>query len=62
MQKYDEMSPDERIKWIRSLRGSLKRPGQRPMSEWWPEYVAEEKALEEARYQRLVAAGGKMRK
>jgi len=64
MPKDDKKSLDERIKLIRAARGSLKRPGQRPMSEWWPEYKAEEKALEEAKFQRLAAmiSAGQRRK
>jgi AbrB family looped-hinge helix DNA binding protein len=35
---------------IRRLRGLLKRkPGDKPFAQWWAEYKAEEKSLEEAK-------------
>jgi hypothetical protein len=49
-------------KQLQALRGSLKRkPGEKPFAEAWAEYKAEERALEEARFQRLMALGGKTR-
>jgi hypothetical protein len=39
---------------IKGARGLLKKkPGEKPLRQWWPEYKKEEKALEEARYARL---------
>lgn len=39
---------------IRHARGVLKKkPGEKPLRQWWAEYKKEEKALEEARYARL---------
>ena len=57
MSKRTKKSRDELLKLIRSFRGVLKEPGQRPMSEWWPEYKAEERRLEEARDKRLALLG-----
>jgi hypothetical protein len=50
MPKDDKRSLEERIKLIRAGRGLLKRAGQKPMTEWWPEYKAEEKVLEDRTY------------
>ena len=39
---------------IKGARGLLKKkPGEKPLRQWWPEYKKEEKTLEEARYARL---------
>lgn len=39
---------------IKGARGLLKKkPGEKPLRQWWPEYKKEEKALEEARHARL---------
>ena len=39
---------------ISGARGLLKKkPGEKPLRQWWAEYKKEEKALEEARYARL---------
>ena len=39
---------------IKRARGVLKRkPGEKPLRQWWSEYKKEEKKLEEARYARL---------
>jgi len=39
---------------IKRARGILKRkPGEKPLRQWWVDYKKEEKALEEARYARL---------
>jgi AbrB family looped-hinge helix DNA binding protein len=39
---------------IRRARGVLKRkPGEKPLRQWWSDYKKEEKALEEAKYVRL---------
>jgi len=39
---------------IKGARGLLKRkPGEKPLRQWWAEYKKEEKTLEEARYARL---------
>lgn len=39
---------------IRRARGVLKRkPGEKPLRQWWSEYKKEEKKLEEATYARL---------
>jgi AbrB family looped-hinge helix DNA binding protein len=39
---------------IRRARGILKRkPGEKPLRQWWADYKKEEKKLEEARYARL---------
>jgi AbrB family looped-hinge helix DNA binding protein len=39
---------------IKRARGILKRkPGEKPLRQWWAKYKKEEKALEEARYARL---------
>lgn len=46
------------LKAIKNARGMFKRaPGEKPMSEWWPEYKKEEKALEDARFERLMYSG-----
>jgi hypothetical protein len=60
MKKRSKKSLDERIKLIRSARGSLKgKLGDKPFPQWWAEYKAEEKELEERRFQRLAALGRK---
>ena len=42
---------------INRLRGILKRkPGDPPFRQWWAEYKAEEKALEEAKYVRSTGS------
>ena len=34
--------------FIRSAKGMIpKKKGEKPMTEWWPEYKAEERAIEE---------------
>jgi AbrB family looped-hinge helix DNA binding protein len=39
---------------IKRARGLLKRkPGEKPLRQWWSNYKKEEKKLEEARYARL---------
>ena len=39
---------------IKRARGVLKRkPGEKPLLQWWSEYKKEEKKLEEAKYARL---------
>ena len=39
---------------IKRARGLLKRkPGEKPLRQWWSDYKKEEKKLEEARYARL---------
>jgi AbrB family looped-hinge helix DNA binding protein len=39
---------------IRGARGLLKKkPGEKPLRQWWTEYKKKEKILEEARYARL---------
>ena len=39
---------------IKGARGLLKRkPGEKPLRQWWAGYKKEEKTLEEARYARL---------
>ena len=39
---------------IKRARGVLKRkPGEKPLRQWWSEYKKEEKKLEEAKYARL---------
>jgi antitoxin PrlF len=39
---------------ISRARGILKRkPGERPLRQWWAEYKKKERALEETRYARL---------
>jgi hypothetical protein len=55
MKKRSKKSLNECIKLIRSARGLLKFSGQRPLAEWWPRYKAEEKELEEKKFQRLAA-------
>ena len=45
---------------IHALRGSLKRkPGDKPLAEWWAEHHREEKELEERRFRRRAALGKK---
>jgi hypothetical protein len=40
---------------LAQLRGWLKRkPGETPFAEWWAEYKAEEKALEEGKFRRCL--------
>ncbi len=55
MPKRTQKSREEMLELIRSFRGMLKKPGQRPMAGWWPEYKAEERRLEEGRNKRPVA-------
>jgi hypothetical protein len=56
MKKRPTKSLAERIKVIRSARGSLKgKMGDKPFAQWWAEHVAEEKELEEKREQKLEA-------
>ena len=50
---------EEMRKYIHSLRGSFKTPGDKPFAEWMAELNREEKELEEKRYQRLAALGKK---
>ena len=39
---------------IKGARGLLKKkPGEKPLRQWWPEYKKEERGLEETRYARL---------
>lgn len=39
---------------IKGARGVLKKkPGEKPLRQWWAEYKKEEKTVEEARYARL---------
>ena len=46
------------LKAIKNARGMFKRaPGEKPMSEWWPEYKNEEKALEDAKFKRMMNSG-----
>jgi len=62
MQKRQKKSLDERIKLIRSMRGSLKgKMGDKPFAQRMAEENAEEKELEERRFQRLAALGRKNR-
>ncbi len=45
---------------IRAARGSLRRrPGDKPFAEAWAEHKREEIELEERRFRRLMALGGK---
>jgi hypothetical protein len=50
---------EEMRKYIHSLRGKFKTPGDKPFAEWMAELNREEKELEEKRYQRLAALGKK---
>ena len=46
------------LKAIKNVRGMFKRaPDEKPMSEWWSEYKKEEKALEDARFGRMMHLG-----
>jgi hypothetical protein len=64
-----KMSPDssrrsiakteEMRKYIHSLRGKFKTPGDKPFAEWMAELNREEKELEERKFQRLAALGKK---
>ena len=53
------MSPTEMRKYIHSLRGKFKTPGDKPFAEWMAELNREEKELEERKFQRLAALGKK---
>jgi hypothetical protein len=57
MARRKKLSPAEMRKYIHSLRGSFKTPGDKPFAEWMAELNREEKELEEKRYQRLAALG-----
>jgi hypothetical protein len=58
MKKRSIKSDAEYCEFIHSVRGSLKgKMGDKPFAQWWAEYKAEEKELEEARFQRLAALG-----
>jgi hypothetical protein len=50
---------EEMRKYIHSLRGKFKTPGDKPFAKWMAELNREEKELEEKRYQRLAALGKK---
>jgi hypothetical protein len=54
-----KMSPMEMRKYIHSLRGKFKTPGDKPFAEWMAELNREEKELEERKFQRLAALGKK---
>jgi hypothetical protein len=44
-------------KYIHSLRGKFKTPGDKPFVEWMAELNREEKELEERKFQRLFGRG-----
>ena len=52
-----KMSPAEMRKYIHSLRGKFKTPGDKPFAEWMADMNREEKELEERKFQRLAALG-----
>jgi len=53
MPKRKKYTPESVHRQIESLRGKYKpQPGEKPFAEWWAEYKAREKALEEAKYER----------
>jgi hypothetical protein len=53
MPKGDPQSLAEFRKLVRSGRSLLKRKaGEKPFAEWWAEYKAEERELEERKWQR----------
>ena len=54
-----KMSPMEMRRYIHSLRGKFKTPGDKPFAEWMAELNLEEKELEERKFQRLAALGKK---
>ncbi len=64
MAKRAQKSREELLNLIRSFRGMSKRPGQRPLAEWWAQHKTEERRLEEARDKRLEAmfSNGQRRK
>ena len=57
MPSQKKMSQTEMRKYIHSLRGKYKTPNDKPFAEWMAE--ADEKELEERKYQRLAALGKK---
>ncbi len=59
MPRRKKMSPTEMRKYIHSLRGKFKTPGDKPFAEWMAELNREEKELEERKFQRLAALGKK---
>jgi hypothetical protein len=59
MARRKKLSPAEMRKYIHSLRGKFKTPGDKPFAEWMAELNREEKALEERKFQRLAALGKK---
>jgi hypothetical protein len=59
MPRQKKMSPAEMRKYIHSLRGKFKTPGDKPFAERMAELNREEKELEEKRFQRLAALGKK---
>lgn len=62
MAKRTKYDPAEVKKALASLRGCLKRqPGEKPFAEWMADMNREEKELAEAKFQRLMAMGGKTR-
>ena len=57
MARRKKLSPAEMRKYIHSLRGKFKTPGDKPFAEWMAELNREEKELEERKFQRLAALG-----
>lgn len=50
---------EEMRKYIHSLRGKFKTPGDKPFAEWMADLNREEKDLEERKFQLLSALGKK---
>jgi len=59
MARRKKLSPAEMRKYIHSLRGKFKTPGDKPFAEWMAELNRKEKELEERKFQRLTALGKK---
>jgi hypothetical protein len=58
MANRKKKSPEQKRKFIRSLRGSIKlNTGGKPFAEWMADLNREEKELEERKFQRFAAMG-----